>query len=260
MRQTTRTLSRVAPGDARLRRLGLLTLTLSLSLALVTLAGCGDDDVAGPRPAQAELRALHLSPDAPGVDIFLNGGSKPAVENLAFPNGTGFVSVDPGTYTVAVAASGSPASSAVLTVPDLSLEGEVRYTAVAYDRVSSIKALALVDDLSPVPAGSLRVRAVHTASGVGQVDIWNVPTGGTPAPLYPDFDFGEVGDYLTLPAGAYRLGIDVDNDASPDLLFNLPALPAGTVANVFAVSDASGGVFLLAQFADGTTARIDPAG
>jgi hypothetical protein len=42
------------------------------------------------------------------------------------------------------------------------------------------------------------------------------------------------------------------------VLFDLPALPAGTVANVFAVNDTAGNVFLLAQLQTGDVARIDP--
>jgi hypothetical protein len=90
------------------------------------------------------------------------------------------------------------------------------------------------------------------------VDLWNVPVSGEPTALWTDVDFGGAGAALDLPAGAYTLGVDVDDDASPDLLFELPELPAGTFANVFAVNDEAGEVFLLVQLRDGSTARIDP--
>jgi hypothetical protein len=91
---------------------------------------------------------------------------------------------------------------------------------------------------------------------VGQVDIWNIPATGAPSPLYTDVDYGVAGGAMDLPAGAYTIGFDVDNDANPDVVFDLPSLPAGTVANVFAVSEGST-VFLIAQLQDGTVARID---
>jgi uncharacterized protein (DUF2141 family) len=210
-----------------------------------------------PTPAKARLRAIHLSPDAPAVDIFANGGATAAVTNLVFPAGTGYLELDAGTYTFDVAPKDAGVGASVLQVKDLPLESGKSYTAVAYDAVASIKALALVDDYAGLEAGKIRVRAIHAAAGVGQVDIWNIPAMGDPAALYTDVDFGAVGAYLDLPAGAYTLGIDVDNDGTPDLTFTTPALAAGTVANVFAVKQASA-VFLLAQFADGTTARIDP--
>jgi len=232
--------------------------------ALVALAatgsGCSDDDEnpVTPTSLQANLRVVHLSPDAPDVDVYLNGGSTPAVSDLAFNEGTSFLKVDAGTYDVAVAPANTGVGSAVLSVDGVKLDDKTRYTAVAFAPVSSIDALLLTDDLSTPPTGQIRVRAIHTASAVGQVDIWNVPSTGTPTPLYQDVDFGVAGGYLTIPAGAYTLGFDVDNDASPDVTFTTPALAAGTVANIFAVSDSGGNVYLLAQLQNSQIVRIDP--
>jgi hypothetical protein len=234
----------------------------AIAMAMVFAVGaCSDDDDNGVAPMveMAALRALHLSPDAPGVDIFLNEAAGPAVEDLAFPEGTGFLEVSAGVYKIDIAASGSSWEDAVLSVPGLEFEKDGSYTAVAFNTLGSIQALALAEDLSAPMAGTFRTRAIHAAAGVGTVDIWNVTDEQNPAPLYVDFAFGDVGTYLELPAAAYSLGFDVDDDAVPDLVFELPALAAGVIANLFAVNDNGGAVFLLAQFADGSTARIDPA-
>lgn len=61
---------------------------------------------------------------------------------------------------------------------------------------------------------------------------------------------------LDLPAGAYRVGIDVNNDASPDVTFSLPNLPADLFVNLFAVSDAEDTVWLAAQLPDGAVSPI----
>jgi hypothetical protein len=207
----------------------------------------------------ARVRVLHLSPDAPAVDVFVNGGAEAAVEDLEFPDGTEYLEVPAGTYTFDVAASGSSADDAVLTIEDLELEAGGSYTAVAYDELASISALPLVDDYEGVAADDIRIRAIHVASGVGEVDIWDVTNPGSPAPLYEDVDFGVAGDALDVPAGAYSVGIDVDDDSTPDLTFDLPDLEGGTMVNLYAVS-ADGDVFLIAQLPDGTTARIDARG
>jgi hypothetical protein len=209
--------------------------------------------------ASARVRVLHLSPDAPGVDVFVNGGAEPVVENLEFPDGTPYLEVPAGSYTFDVAATGTAADEAVLSIEDLELEAGASYTAVAFDELESITALPLVDDYAGLEDGNIRIRAIHTAAGVGEVDIWNVTDPGAPSPLYEDVGFGVAGDALDVPAGAYTVGIDVDDDESPDLVFALPALEAGTVVNLYAVA-ADGDVFLLAQLPDGTTARIDPRG
>ncbi|MGB0680152.1 MAG: DUF4397 domain-containing protein, partial [Polyangiales bacterium] len=210
---------------------------------------------ATPAP-QARLRALHLSPDAPAVDIFANAGAAPVVQGLAFLQGTDYLEIDPGSYDLAVTPTGAGLAAAVLNIDGLNLSANIQATAVAFDEVANIQALALIDDAANLAAGNIRVRAVHTASGVDQVDIWNLPAGAAPTPVVEDLDFAVSSDKLDLPAGAYTLGIDVDDDANPDLIYDLPDLPAGTVANVFAVAD-NADVFLVAQLQDGTVARVD---
>ena len=148
---------------------------------------------------------------------------------------------------------GGAVSDAVLTVADLPLMADMKYTAVAFDNLATIQALALVDDDTNIPAGSTRFQVVHAAAGVGQVDVWDMASG---TPLIPDFDFGATVQ-ADLPAGAYTLGLDVNNDATPDAIFEVPDLGAGTFVNVFAVADAMG-PFLLAQLPDGSTTRVNP--
>jgi hypothetical protein len=227
------------------------------ALALVPGAtGCDDDSSSNPDPEQARLRVIHLSADAPEVDVLANGADR-VVSGLAFAEGTAYLTVDEGTYDFAVVPAGGAAGDSVLDINDLMLAADGYYTAVAYGALADLRALALVDDMTTPASGEIRVRAIHAAPAVGEVDIWNVPATGSPSALYEDVGYGVAGDALDLPAGAYTLGLDVDNDAVPDLLFDLPALAAGTIANVFAVSDADG-AFLLAQLGDGSVARIDP--
>lgn len=234
-------------------------LTLSLgTMALIAVASGCDDDPAAPNSNPASLRVIHLSPDAPNVDVFLNEAGSAAVNDLGFAEGTPYVTTPAGSYRIDLAPTGGSVGDAVLTKNGVMLEGGRRYTAVALDEVSQLDALALEDNFDGLANGNIRVRPIHAAVAVGQVDIWNIPSTGSPTLLYENVDFSVVGTYLDLPAGAYILGFDVNDDLSPDVVFSIPALPAGTVANVFAVSDMLGSVFLLAQLQDGTVARVDP--
>ncbi|GEM_PF-5174157 len=208
------------------------------------------------RDSEAHIRVLHLSPDAPAVDVWVNTSMK-AVSELAFPDTTGYLDVAPGTYTFDVAPAGTSAAQSVLTIPDVNLAAGTYITAVAYDFLANITPLALADDQSPLAMNTMRIRAIHTASGVGEVDIWSVPEMGSPMMLWENVGFGDVGGYIETPIGPITVGFDVDNDAVPDLLFDVPTLPSDTIANVFAVRDSTGAVFLIAQLMDGPTVRID---
>jgi hypothetical protein len=206
-------------------------------------------------PGQTEIRVIHLSPDAPGVDIWVNGSIE-AVSDLAFGEGTGYLTLDEGTYDFGVAPAGTSAADSVLNINGLQLMADKRYTAVAYNSLANIRALALGDDFTDLSEQSIRVRPIHTAAGVGQVDVWNIPATGEPSLLYEDLDFGNTGDYIDLPAAAYTLGFDVNNDAVPDAIFEIPALSGGTIANVFAVANTEGRLTLEAQTNTGTIASV----
>lgn len=226
---------------------------LSSSIAtLALLAACGDDG--GETPPAARVRVLHLSADAPNVDVYVDGADSPAFANLPFLSGTAYAELPAGTYDFDVNAAGTDTTA--LSIPGLALTSGTSYTAVAIGDLADIEALALVDEVDGIPSGQIRIRIIHAGAGVGEVDVWNLPESGDPAPLAPDLAFGETTASLDVPAGAYRVGIDVDNDADPDLTYQLPSLAAGTHANVFAVAT-DDGVVLVAQLQAGAPAVIE---
>jgi hypothetical protein len=228
------------------------------ALMLMVGYGCGDDDDLEISPGDARIRVTHLSSDTRNVDVFVNGQQPAAVTNLAFKETRGYLDLAPGSYTFNISATGGTPAKSALDVGPLALMGDTAYTAVAFNTFAApIEALALVDDLSNPGAGNIRLRPIHAAPGVGQVDIWEVSSPINPIPLYTDVNFRDVEAYAVLPAGTYTLGFDVNNDAVPDLTFSTGAIPAGSIINVFAVNDGAD-VFLIAQFQDGTTVQIDP--
>ena len=90
------------------------------------------DDLSAPAAGKAKLRVLHLSPDAPAVDVVAlaaPGGAIASrlVTNLEFPNTSAtYLELPPGTYTVAVVPTG-------LNTPVLPTTNGVQITLVAGD-------------------------------------------------------------------------------------------------------------------------------
>jgi hypothetical protein len=201
-------------------------------------------------PSETSLRLVHGSPTAGAVDVYANAAVKLA-SDFQFTNGTPATSVPASTYDVQLTTVGGDPQSPALEVEDVTLRPGAN-TVVAYDD-GTPTLLVAPDDLSTPAAGKFRVRAIHTADGIGQVDIWET-TG--PTALWVDLDRGAIGAYLELDAGSYQIGIDTNDDGTTDVDFTLPSIAAGEVVNVFAIND-GGTVFLLAQLKDGTTARID---
>jgi len=76
-------------------------------------------------PAMVDVNIHHGSPDAPAVDIFLTQtGDTPAVENLAYPDFTGYVPLDPVDEVIGVAGTGGEVLvEFAAPLADLDLEG-----------------------------------------------------------------------------------------------------------------------------------------
>jgi hypothetical protein len=226
--------------------------TLDASGDFFVLAQLQDGTTVALDTAMTDLRVVHASPSAGNVDVWANETVR-LLQDFGFTDGSSATPVASGTYDIQLTTVGGDPTTPLLGIQDLTLPPGAS-TAVAYDDLGTT-ALLLADDMSAPADGTFRVRPVHVADGIGQVDIWNT-TGTTPSPLWEDLDRGATGDYLELPADAYQVGIDTNDDATPDLLFNLPDLPAGEVVNIFAIND-GGTVFLLAQLFNGMTVRID---
>lgn len=80
------------------------------------------------KPGKAMIRFLHLSPNAPAVDITLPDGTV-IFSNVAFKHITPYIDVMPMNYTLQVRVAGT--SNVVLTVPDVNLNADKYYTIYA---------------------------------------------------------------------------------------------------------------------------------
>jgi hypothetical protein len=210
-----------------------------------------------PREPTGFARVLHMSPNAPAVDVFVDGGDEPALSGLEFTESSGFLSLAADTYNVRVAATGDRPRDAVLSVDDLEIEDGAFTTVVAFDRVEKITALAIPENYASLPAGQARVRGVHVAPAVGEVDVLNIPESGDPSILIENLGFATASEPLDIPEGDYTIGLDVNDDLEPDARFDVTA-QAGQFVNLLAVNDTAEppNVSLVAQFRDGTTAQL----
>lgn len=211
----------------------------------------------------AFIRVTHLSPDTPGVGIYVDGGADPINEAaLEFPTGTGYIEVPAGTYDFDVNVFGAGAEGAPISLPGANLPAGVKVTATAIGTLDAgddkaLEPIVLIDDDSDIEEGSFKIRVIHAAPGVPNVKIWEV--SGEPAALIEDYAYGAFNVVTQLPGGTYNLGFDVaPADGVPELVFNTGEIPAGVYVNLYATNDAAGNVFLIAQLPDGTTVRIDP--
>ncbi|HYH11532.1 MAG TPA: DUF4397 domain-containing protein [Thermomicrobiales bacterium] len=180
------------------------------------------------------INVVHASPDAPNVDIYLDG--ELALSNLAFGWYGGWLAVPAGDHQVQVTAAGTAPDTAVIDAT-VTVEADRAYHIAATGFLAEIAPQIYEADLSPIADGSARVRAVHTVPDAPPVDV-AVPGGDV---LVSNLEFPNASAYLEVPAASYDL--EVRLAGTTDVALPLPGvtLDAGTVYDVFAIGSAANG-------------------
>src|SRR5918997_272398 len=192
------------PSDRRLilkiaRRLVVLGLALMTALALVAPAFAQGAD-------QAQVRVAHLAPDAPNVDVYVNGD--PVLTDVP--------------YT----------TSPVIDVPvELAAGGAYTVAAVGLVADGSLSAQVYEDDLRSPASANAKVRIIHASPDAGPVDV--VPRGGQA--LVAGLTFPEASPYAEVPAGTYTLDVNAAGTNQTALTVPDATLASGGVYSAFAV-------------------------
>ena len=210
----------------------------------LVLTACDDDDDATAPGTTAQLRVVHASPDAPNVDVLVDGSA--ALTNVPFRTVSNYLSVPSGTRNLKVRATGT--STVVIDQNAAVAQGRA-YTVVATGRVASISPLVLEDDLTNPAAGNVRLRLVHASPTAGNVDIYvTAPTAdiSTATPTLSNVAFRAASAYLEVPAGTYRVRITPVGTKTVAIDANNVALAAGQIRTAMAVDATGGGTPLAA--------------
>lgn len=234
--------------------------TILLGTAALLVLGAAPVMAADESPAVADsamVRVLHASPDAPAVDIYLDGAMVGApLAALEFGALSPYVEVPAGPHAVKVCAS-ADATVCPIDVPELVLEAGKSYTVAATNALASIEPQVLVDANQADPAMAL-VRVVHFSADTPAVDVLTQDGSATvvPALAYPDST-----EYLALDPGSYDLKVC----ASADLTvcpIDPPALDlaAGTAYSVFAIGSLEADNLAPVVAVDASTPAASPSG
>lgn len=224
-------------------------LLMAFATVVALLATTAVTFAAGPR-----VRVVHASPDAPAVDVLVNGSA--AFTNAAFKGITNYAALDAGSYSVAVVPTGKTEPQVISAT--LTLDADKDYTVVAVGKLADIEPLVLTDNNAAPAAGKAHVRFVHASPDAPAVDI---AVKGGPV-IFSNVAFKGVGDYTPVDAGTYDL--EVRLAGTNTVALDLPgiALSDGTVYTVFAMGLASGSPALtavLSEDAKTATAAAAPA-
>ncbi len=229
----------------------------------------------------AMLQVIHnaADPGAAVVDIYVNNGDTPFLDDFAFRAAAPFVEVPAGVnVNIGVAPPTSTGPGDIIKDFDVVFEPDKTYVAVANgvldpgafdpnpEGLDIAFTLFARDGIRTGTWGSfVSLIALHGATDAPGVDV-RVQGPYHNLKLFGDLSYGDFSDYRTVPALDYRIDITLAGD--PDALVasyqaDLTPVPGGA-AVVFAsgfLNDAQGPAFgLYAALPDGTVLELPPIG
>jgi len=169
-----------------------------LAMCVCVLGGCG-----GSSSTTGNLRFLQASPDAPQVNLLVDGHS--VASGLGYINATGYVSLHSGSRHVQVVpvSGGSP-----ILDTGVNVASSGNQTLILTGSVASAHSILLNDTGSTTTNGDGSVRVINASSNAGTGDVYIVPAGDSIAGIPPTvanlgFD-GNTG-YQLVAIGGYEV-------------------------------------------------------
>lgn len=178
---------------------------------------------------EAMLRIAHLSPDAPEVDVAVDGTT--ILEGVAFETVSDYQSLSTGDHQVTVTPTGgdSPVFDQSVTV------ASGRQTAAAIGTASGesqpLTVTLVTDDPVETESGTASVRAFHAIPDAEAVDV----TAGDTV-VADGLEFGSASAYISAPSSISQVELRPDseaNDAEPIATFDID-LSEGAAHTAFA--------------------------
>jgi hypothetical protein len=189
---------RAAIGGVLLCLFAVLALMLAFPASMVNAQ---DDTV----EADATVRVIHASPDAPAVDVLLDG--QPLLENVEADSASEYLAITPETHRIQIVPTGQTADSALVD-EEIDAAPGAAYIVAVYGRLNELQGAIIDVDLSEIEPGNARARLLNFSPDAGDVDI--AETGGDV--WFDDVALGEVTDYRDVTPGGISADLRGDED------------------------------------------------
>ena len=207
------------------------------------LSACGSSSTDN----RLALRVIHASPDAPEVNVLIDGAA--VLSAVDYKEGSGFLELQRGTYDIEVEAITPAGNVVVIDLPGTELARRTDYSVLAIGEVAggTLEPLIPANDTTQVSAGQARAQVVHGAPSAPPVVVYVTAPGASLAGVAPlgSFSFGEDLGPVEVPGGNYQIRV-------------APAAAPGTVVFDSGTVSLSAGVDLLIVAVDNTTTGHEP--
>lgn len=191
-----------------------------------------------------KLRALHASPDAPAVNVIIDGAE--ALADVDYRGGSGFVEASEETRVQVEAVV--PAGNAIVIDETLQLDYNTEYTIIAAGRVAAPVSAWVIDNPAdePIASGNVRAQVAHAAPSAPAVDVYvTAPAADLAAATALNesaLAFGDVTERAVVPAGDYQIRVTAAGNSQTVVYDSgTVALPADADLMIVAVENTGPG-------------------
>lgn len=210
---------------------------LALSLGIVCTIGCG-----GSSDTTQQLRIVMASPDAPPVDILIDGTE--IATSLAYTNSTAYLALHSGSRHIQALTVSNSTSVFDQTIPITANDNE---TLVLTGAVAKIQPLLLIDGTTnaTINTGDGQVRVVNAALNMGPADVYIVNAGTSLSgakPVSSNLALNQATAYQLVTIGNYQ--VFMTQPGTTNVLLNSgPLALTQSQFQTLVVVDAPGGGF-----------------
>ena len=194
---------------------------IGIALLLSFVAACDSDNdsdlpnnpPAPEPPATALVEVVHASPDAPNVNVLIDGEVQ--FSDVPYKAGAG-LEAEVGTISLSVEGIIPGGNATVIGPANIEVMEDERTTVLAINAVGSIEPLILVEAVADLGTGQTRARVVHAAPGAPMVDVYVTEPGvdlNGEAPL-GTFEFRGVLGPVTVDSATYQVRVAAAGDPS----------------------------------------------
>ncbi|WP_444996010.1 DUF4397 domain-containing protein [Aliikangiella sp. IMCC44359] len=185
--------------------------------ALLGITGCDSDNKTTTENPQTSpdtrVQIIHASPDAPKVDLVLDGNI--IAEDVDYLQATPISPISVGSHTVGVKAI-LPDELTINAFDDVTADFAVEtiYTILAVNNTANIEPLVLTRSDNGVSNGNVRLQIVHAAPNAPMVDVYATAPGADLAQSAPlvTAEFKGSLDATEVAAGDYQIRITLAGD------------------------------------------------
>ena len=209
---------------------------VAVCLAIVFMIGCG-----GSSSTTQQLRIVMASPDAPPVDILIDGTQ--VATSLAYTNSTAYLPTKSGSRHIQALTVSNSTSVFDQTI---SITASANETLLLIGPVAKMQSLLLTDGTvnTTITTGQGKVRVVNASQTMGPADVYIVNAGTSLAgatPTSAGLAFGKATDYASETIGNYQVFTTQPGTTNVFLNTGPLALTQGQFQTVLAVDAAGGG-------------------